>query len=110
MTAGAALLLAASALAGESLVLPQGAETWVALAYLVAVGSVAVFLLYLFVLRHWAASRAAYVFVVIPFVTVVLSAWLDDEPVGPGLVLGALLVLAGVYTGALRPARAETIR
>jgi hypothetical protein len=40
-----------------------------------------VFVLYIVVLRHWAASRAAYGFVLVPFVTVVLSAWLDDEPV-----------------------------
>jgi drug/metabolite transporter (DMT)-like permease len=66
---------------------------------------VVVFLLYLVVLRYWAASRASYGFVIIPFVTVVLSASLDDEPVGVGLVLGGLLVLAGVYVGALRPAR-----
>jgi drug/metabolite transporter (DMT)-like permease len=34
----------------------------------------------------------------------------DDEPVSAGLVIGGLLVLAGVYVGALRPARApETI-
>lgn len=38
--------------------------------------------------------------------TVVLSAWLDDEPVGSGFVLGGLLVLVGVYFGALlRPER-----
>ena len=55
------------------------------------------------VLRYWAASRAAYAFVLIPFVTVLLSAWLDDEPLGAGLVLGGLLVVAGVYIGALRP-------
>ena len=63
-----------------------------------------VFLLYLIVLRYWMASRASYRFVIIPFVTIVLSAWLDNEPVGVGLVLGGLLVLAGVYVGALRPA------
>ena len=61
-----------------------------------------VFLLYLVVLGRWAASRAAYVFVIIPFVTVALSAWLDDEPFGADLVLGGLLVLGGVYVGALR--------
>jgi drug/metabolite transporter (DMT)-like permease len=92
-------------LAGESLVVPQRAATWIALGYLVVVGSVVVFVLFLFVLRHWVASRTAYVYVVVPFVTVALSAWLDDEPVGAGLVLGGLLVLAGVYVGALRPAR-----
>jgi drug/metabolite transporter (DMT)-like permease len=58
------------------------------------------------VLRYWAASRAAYEFVLIPVVTVALSAWLDDEPVGMGLGFGGLLVLTGVYVGALRPARA----
>jgi drug/metabolite transporter (DMT)-like permease len=102
MTAAATLLVVASALAGNSFVLPQRATTWVAIGYLVPIGSVIVFLLYLVVLRHWTASRAAYSFVIIPFVTVLLSAWLDNERVGGGLVVGGLLVLAGVYIGALR--------
>src|SRR5919107_5708841 len=105
MTVGATVLIAGSVLAGESLVVPQRAATWVALGYLVVVGSVVVFVLFLFVLRHWVASRTAYVYVLVPFVTVALTAWLDDEPVGAGLVLGGLLVLAGVYVRALRPAR-----
>jgi drug/metabolite transporter (DMT)-like permease len=104
MAAGAALLLAAALVADEPIVLPQRLETLSAMAYLVVIGSVA-FLLYLVVLRYWAASRASYGFVIMPFVTVLLSAWLDSEPVGVGLVLGGLLVLAGVYVGALRPAR-----
>jgi drug/metabolite transporter (DMT)-like permease len=103
MTTGALLLVAGSLLAGEPHLLPQRAATWAAVAYLVVVGSVVVFVLYLVVLRYWAASRAAYAFVLIPFVTVLLSAWLDNEPLGPGLLLGGLLVLAGVYVGALRP-------
>ena len=110
MTAGAALLLAGSLVAGERLELPQEGETWAALAYLVAVGSVVVFVLYLFVLRHWSAGRAAYQFAVIPVVTVALSAWLDAEPVTSGLVVGGLLVLAGVYLGAVRPPPAERRR
>jgi drug/metabolite transporter (DMT)-like permease len=103
MTTGAALLMAGSALAGEPHPLPQRATTWAAVAYLVVAGSVVVFVLYLVVLHHWAASRAAYGFVLIPFVTVLLSAWLDNEPLGLGLLVGGLLVLAGVYVGALRP-------
>jgi drug/metabolite transporter (DMT)-like permease len=103
MTTGAVLLVAGSVLADEPRLLPQRATTWAAVAYLVVVGSAVVFVLYLVVLRYWAASRAAYAFVLIPFVTVVLSAWLDNEPLGPGLLLGGLLVLAGVYVGALRP-------
>ena len=38
----------------------------------------------------------------IPVVTVLLSAWLDDEPLGIGLLIGGPLVLVGVYVGALR--------
>jgi drug/metabolite transporter (DMT)-like permease len=108
MTTGAALLLIGSLLVGEPTALPGRTATWIALGYLVAVGSVLVFVLYLVVLRLWTASRAAYTFVLIPIVTVVLSAWLDDEPIGAGLVLGGLLVLAGVYVGALRPARVRS--
>jgi drug/metabolite transporter (DMT)-like permease len=104
MATGSALLLVGSVLVGEAAELPQRGDTWAAIAYLVAVGSVLVFVLYLVVLRYWTASRTSYEFVLIPFVTVVLSAWLDNEPVGAGLVLGGLLVLAGVYVGALRPA------
>ena len=105
MTTGAAVLLAAALVADEPIVLPHRPETWAAMAYLVVIGSVVVFLLYLVVLRYWAASRASYGFVIIPFVTLLLSAWLDNEPVGLGLVVGGLLVLAGVYIGALHPAR-----
>lgn len=97
-----AVLLTGAALAGESMVLPRIGQTWFALGYLAVVGSVAVFSLQLLVLKHWSASRANYVFVVIPVFTIPLSAWLDDESVGPGLLLGAVLVVAGVYLGALR--------
>jgi drug/metabolite transporter (DMT)-like permease len=107
MAAGALLLVGGSLLAGEPITLPERAATWGAIAYLVPVGSVAVFVLYLVVLRYWEASRAAYAFVLIPFVTVLVSAWLLDEPVTVGLVVGGLLVLAGVYVGALRPAVAS---
>jgi drug/metabolite transporter (DMT)-like permease len=102
MAAGAVALLAAAAVAGETFEVPDRGETWAAIAYLVTFGSVGVFLLYLFVLGRWDASRAAYSFVLIPIVTVVLSAWLDDEPIGLSLLFGGGLVLIGVYVGALR--------
>ena len=110
MVAGAVVLVGASAIVGEPLVLPQRVATWVALGYVAAIGSVVVFLLYVYVVQHWTASRASYLMVLIPFVTVVLSAWLDEEPVTLGLVVGGLLVLVGVYVGALRQAREEPRR
>jgi drug/metabolite transporter (DMT)-like permease len=105
MAVATPLLLVAAVVAGDSFRLPESSETWAAIAFLVAVGSAAVFILYLVVLRYWAASRAAYTFVVIPLVTLALSAWLDDEPIGQSLILGGTLVLGGVYLGALRDAR-----
>ncbi len=105
MAVGAVLLLAGSALVGDTWALPRLAATRLAVAYLVVVGSVVVFLLYLVVLHRWSASRTSYVTVLTPFVTVILSAWLDDEPIGVGLLLGGPLILAGVYFGALRPSR-----
>ena len=105
MVTGALVLLIASVLLGESWLLPKRADTWGALVYLVVIGSVVVFLLHVFVAQKWTASRASYVMVMIPLVTIVLSAWLDQEPVTPGLLLGGLLVIVGVYVGALRTER-----
>jgi drug/metabolite transporter (DMT)-like permease len=105
MTVGAVLLLAFSALRGDHWTLPKQAETRFALGYLVLGGSVGAFLLYMVVLQRWSASRVSYQTVLIPFITVVLSAWLDNEPIGIGLLAGGPLILAGVYFGAIRPAR-----
>jgi drug/metabolite transporter (DMT)-like permease len=107
MATGALVLIVLSLVFGESVVVPEQAQTWIALAYLVAIGSGVVFVLYVFVIRIWSASRAAYGFVITPVVTVLLSAWLDDEPITTGLVFGGVLVLVGVYIGALRPAAAS---
>ena len=101
MGTSAVLLVGGSFLVGETIELPERGATWAALAYLVVVGSTVVFSLYIVVLRYWSASRMSYTFVLVPVVTVALSAWLDDEPVRAGLVL------VGVYVGALRPAAAD---
>jgi drug/metabolite transporter (DMT)-like permease len=106
MAVGSAILLALALLLQESIALPESGATWLALAYMVVLGSGPVFVLYVVVVRLWGASRAAYAFVLIPLVTILLSAWIDNEPIGAGLVVGGVLVLAGVYVGALRPAAA----
>ena len=104
MAVAAPMLVGGAAVARETIALPDRGATWAALGYLVVVGSAVVFVLYLVVLRYWAASRAAYTFVLIPVVTLALSAWLDDEPIGVELLAGGALVLVGVYVGALREA------
>ena len=102
MAVGTAVLLALSWIFGEAYVLPESASTWGAQAYLVIAGSIGVFWLYVFVLRGWTASAASYQMVLIPLVTVAVSAWLHDERITPAFAAGSVLVLVGVYVGALR--------
>jgi drug/metabolite transporter (DMT)-like permease len=105
MTVGAVVILGAALVRGDDIALPERAATWLAQAYMILVGSVLVFVLYVFILSRWEASRATYTFVVVPPVTVLVSWWLRDEPLGAGLVLGGVLVLIGVYIGAIQPSR-----
>ena len=98
---GAAMLLAASLFTGEARTLPAEAETWVAFAYLVVLGSVGLFGLVLYLLARLTASATAYVLVLAPVVTVVLGAILRAEPVTATLLAGAALVAVGVYLGAI---------
>jgi len=78
--------------------------TWAAFLYLVLPGSVFLFGLLLFVLKRWTASAVAYLSVLSPIVTILLSAWLLAEPVSERLFLGSALVLAGVSLSSLAPA------
>jgi drug/metabolite transporter (DMT)-like permease len=102
MTVAAAALAVGSWAVGDAWVWPERDETWWALAYLVVAGSVLTFILYLQLIERWGPSRSSYAFVVIPVVTIMLSAWLDAEPLTWSLLVGAPLVLLGVYLGALR--------
>jgi drug/metabolite transporter (DMT)-like permease len=103
MTTGTVLLLALSAAAGETWALPRTPEAAWAVAYLVTLGSVGLFVLFLLVVRRWTASATSYMFVLFPVVTIALGAVLADEPVTFQAVTGAVLVMVGVWFGALSP-------
>ncbi|MGH8914124.1 MAG: DMT family transporter [Acidimicrobiia bacterium] len=104
MLIGAMSLLAMSAIAGETWAVPRLPEVVWSLVYLVTLGSVGLFVLILLVVRHWTASATSYMFVLFPVVTMLLGAWLADEAITVYGVVGALLVMAGVWFGALSPA------
>jgi drug/metabolite transporter (DMT)-like permease len=107
MLIGAGMLAVVALLAGEAVVLPSRPETWASMAYLVGPGSVAVFILVLYVLARWTASATSYAFLLFPLVAIVLGAALLGEPVQPSFLAGGAIVLAGVYIGAVyRPKRA----
>jgi drug/metabolite transporter (DMT)-like permease len=102
MAVGGVMLCVMSIMSGETWAIPDSADTWLAQAYLIIPGSIGVFLLYVFVLRAWTASAASYQLVLIPLVTVPVSAWLQDERITWSFAVGAALVLGGVYVGALK--------
>ena len=101
LSTGAVLLAGLSLLAGEQWSLPASANTWAAFTYLIAIGSVGVFYLYLFVLARWPASSTAYGFVLAPVVSVAASAWLTREAVTASFSVGAAVVVVGIWLGAV---------
>lgn len=103
MTVGAVLLLAFSAIAGESWVLPSTQRAVWAVAYLVTLGSVGLFILVLLVVRRWTPSATSYMFVLFPVVTMALEAVIAGEPVTVQALTGAIVVMLGVWYGALSP-------
>lgn len=108
MLVAAAVLLLLSLLGGEDRALPLQAGTWIAIVYLVVLGSVVMFGLYLFALRRWTASALSYVTLLMPLVAVPLAAVLLGETISLSFVVGAVGVMVGVYVGAflsLRPRR-----
>jgi drug/metabolite transporter (DMT)-like permease len=104
MSTGAVLLLTLSAIAGETWVLPRQPEALWGVIYLVTLGSVGLFVLVLLVVRRWTASATSYMFVLFPIVTMVLAALIADEPITWPALTGALVVMLGVWLGALSPA------
>lgn len=108
MTVGAVLLLALSAAVGESWFLPREGEAVWAVAYLVTLGSIGLFVLVLLVVRRWTASATSYMFVLFPVATLALEAWILDEPVTAQAATGAVVVMIGVWFGALSPGARRT--
>ena len=107
MTTGTLILAAVSLLRGETWNAPTETDTWVAFIYLTLFVTVVAFMLYMFVLGKWTASGTSYGFVLVPLVTIVVAATVAGESITPAVLVGAVLVLAGVYVGALMPSKVK---
>ena len=66
-------------------------------------------MLFVWVIRRWSAAGASYQFVLFPIVSVLGGAWLLGEAITTSLLVGAPLVLAGVYLGALSGSDAQGV-
>lgn len=104
MAVGAAILFVMSPLFGEAPQWPSLPTTWIAVVYLIFLGSIGTFVLALYVLSRWKASVASYQLVLMPIVTILFASRLAHETVTMAFLAGGGLVLAGVYVGALAPA------
>jgi drug/metabolite transporter (DMT)-like permease len=104
LTAGG-LLLAASWVTGERMTLPATTGTWLAFAYLVVLGSVVMFGLYVVGVTRWTASNMAYSTLLLPFISVSMATLLTGETFSIAFVIGGIVMLAGVYLGAFATAR-----
>jgi drug/metabolite transporter (DMT)-like permease len=101
MAAGTVLLTVSSLLAGEHWALPRDSQTWTAISWLVILGSVGLFQLFLYVIRRWTASATVYATSGMPVVAVALGAVVLDQPVTAEVLIGGAMVIAAVYVGAI---------
>ena len=100
MSVAAILLLILSFLTGETWSLPSLSSTWLALGWLV-LSSIVGFVLIIWLLSRWSATATSYVGVLTPLVTVAVASLLASETPTITFLVGAFVVLLGVYVGAL---------
>jgi drug/metabolite transporter (DMT)-like permease len=101
LTSGVLFLILASFFIGEPHPLPALPATWIAIAYTVIPGTVIMFYLYLWMLVRWSASGTSYVVMLFPIVATIEASLLAGEKITLPFILGGILVLLGVWMGAL---------
>ena len=109
MGIGAILLLLLSVFSGESQFLPALPATWLALVWLIF-SSIVGFVLIVWLLSRWSATATSYIGVLTPLVTVIVASLLAAETPTLTFLGGSLLVLVGVYVGALSSQHVQETR
>jgi drug/metabolite transporter (DMT)-like permease len=110
MLAGGGVLVLESVVMGEDLSLfaAASASAWWALAYLALFGSLVAFTAFAFALNELPASTVGTYAYVNPVVAVALGSVFLHEPLSPGLLAGAALIVAAVVLTTLRPRSVRT--
>ena len=107
MSVGAVFLVIGSLLFNQTWALPSSARVWTAVIWLVVVGSVGLFWLFLYVIGRWTASATVYALALMPVGAVILGALIAEEPITRELIVGGSVVLLAVYVGAIRDPNKE---
>lgn len=101
MAVGGAMLFVVSVVAGEPWVVPTQLPVQFSLVYLILVGSIGLFLLFLFILARWTASATVYVLLLAPLSAIALDLIVLGETASPLVVVGGFVAISGVYIGAI---------
>ena len=109
MSLAAVLLLILSMFTGESWRLPSLVSTWLAFGWLI-LSSIVGFVLIVWLLSRWSATATSYIGVLTPLVTLAVASVLAAETPTLTFLGGSLIVLLGVYIGALSPAGSGQVR
>lgn len=96
LVTGTFCLLVMSAVAGESWTVDPGPRAWFGLIYLAGIASALAFSLYYWLLRRVSAVAVSSMVFVNPLVALVADRLVFGTPVGVPVILGMLLVFAGV--------------
>jgi len=114
MLSGGVLLMLTAALLGEFRgfhvdTVSRGA--WLALAYLIVLGSIVAFTAYVWLLHYESPTRVGTYAYVNPVVAVLVGYFLGGEALGPRMIVGTVLVLVSVAVITTTPAKkSETDR
>jgi drug/metabolite transporter (DMT)-like permease len=103
MLTGGLLLAVGSQLHGEPLPLHAGAKAWLAIAYLVSVGSLIGFTAYMWLLRNARPAVATSYAFVNPILGVLIGAALHGEPLGWTTLVANIMIVGAVMLVLLRP-------
>jgi len=99
MTCGGVLQLCVALARGEFATFDPARvsfESIASLVYLLVAGSLVGFTAYVYLLRNTTPARAATYAFVNPIVAIALGSWLDDDPLTPRRVAGAVVIVLGV--------------
>lgn len=96
---GLAICLIASFAIGERHAIPTQLPQWGPILYLAIMGSMGAFVLWAWLLKHWSATAANFVSVIVPVIAVLLGAVVLNEQLHPLTIFGVIWVLVGVSAG-----------
>ncbi len=99
ITSGGAAVLLASVLAGEPQrwdIAATSAKSLLAVLYLMVIGTILAYSLYIWLLRHWDPAKVATYALINPLVALILGNALAGEPITTTIIASAALVIAAV--------------